>query len=136
MGGCPVARVNEKFHPRRLMSELVRGDWERMLKGEVIWLCAQCYICSETCPQGVGIADLIVDLRNLALDMDVPPPESYVKNVKLMAETGRLASLTSRVRRLRDQLKLSSLKPAPIEEVSKLIDNTRFERLIDDVEEG
>lgn len=136
MGGCPVARVNEKFHPRRLMGEIVRGDWEEMLTSGVIWLCAQCYICSETCPQGIGIADLIMDLRNLATGMDVSPPECYVNKVKQVAETGTLASLTSRVRRLRDKLKLSSLKPASVEEVRKLINDTKFEQLITDVEEA
>jgi len=118
------------------MSEIVRGDWEEMLKSEAIWLCAQCYVCSETCPQRVGIADLIVDLRNLAVTLGIPPPESYVKNARQMAETGRLAALTSRVKRLRDNLNLGSLKPAPVVEVRKLINNTRFERLIADVEEG
>jgi len=136
MGGCPVARVNDKFHPRRLMSELVRGDWSDILDGEAIWLCAQCYVCSETCPQGVGIADLIMDLRNLATGMGVSPPECYVNKVKQVAETGTLASLTSRVKRLRDKLKLSSLKPASVEEVRKLINDTKFERIITDVEEG
>jgi heterodisulfide reductase subunit C len=136
MGGCPVARVNDKFHPRRLMSELVRGDWSDILDGEAIWLCAQCYVCNETCPQGVGIADLIMDLRNLAISKGVTPPESYVKNVKQMAETGRLASVTSRVRRLREKLELGGLKPAPVEEVRKLINDTKFERIIADMEEG
>lgn len=135
MGGCSVARVNERFHPRRLMIELVLDSWEEILHGEAIWLCAQCHICVENCPQGVGVADLIVDLRNLAIGIGVSPPECYVKNVKQVAETGRLASLTSRVKRLREKLKLSSVKPAPVEEVRKLIYNTRFEQLITDVEE-
>lgn len=135
MGGCPVARVNERFHPRRLMNELVLGDWEEVLNGEAIWLCAQCHICGETCPQGVGISNLIVDLRNLATDLGVSPPDYFVKNVRQLAETGRLASLTARIERLRGKLELSSLKSAPVEEVRKLIHDTRFERLITDMEE-
>ena len=83
-----------------------------------------------------GIADLIMDLRNLATGMGVSPPECYVNKVKQVAETGTLASLTSRVKRLRDKLKLSSLKPASVEEVRKLINDTKFERIITDVEEG
>jgi len=108
-------------------------NWDDILQGEIIWLCTQCHICSETCPQGVGISDLIVKLRNLATDLSIQPPESYAKNAKQIAETGRMVSTSSRVERLRLRLNLNRMEPIPVEEIKKLIQDTKFDRLIADV---
>jgi len=135
MGGCPVARVNDTFHPRRLVRELVMGDWGEILRGEAIWICAQCHVCNETCPQGVGISDLIVDLRNIATGLRISPPEAYVENMRAMAETGRLAAVTPPTARMRSKLNLGNLGPAGAEEIRKLVRGTRFEGLITDPEE-
>jgi heterodisulfide reductase subunit C len=134
MGGCPVARVNEGFHPRRLVRELVLSDWEDVLRGGAIWLCAQCHLCNETCPQGVGISDLIVELRNLATDLGVSPPGAYIENIRTMTKTGRLTKPASPTSRARSKLNLGDLEPAGAEEIRKLVRGTRFEGLIADQE--
>lgn len=134
MGGCPVARVNEGFHPRRLMRELVFGGLEDVLRGDAIWLCAQCHVCDATCPQGVGISKLIVELRNLATSLGISPPKAYIDNVRMMTETGRLAVPTSPTARMRGRLNLGDLGPAGAEEIRKLVEGTRFEGLIVDPE--
>lgn len=134
MGGCPVARVNESFHPRKLVRELVMGNWEDVLGGDAIWLCAQCHICDETCPQGVGISKLIVELRNLATSLGISPPKAYIDNVRMVTETGRLAVPTSPTARMRGRLNLGDLGPAGAEEIRKLVEGTRFEGLIADPE--
>ena len=131
MGGCPVARVNEGFHPRRLIRELLLGDWDTVLEGEAIWLCAQCHLCSETCPQGVGISDIIVDLRNLATSLGVSPPESYRENMRMVAETGRLVLITSPSILVRHRLNLDALEPVAAEEIRALVRGTKFKDLID-----
>lgn len=134
MGGCPVARVNEGFHPRRLVRELVFDDWEDVLRGDAIWLCAQCHVCDATCPQGVGISELIVELRNLATSLGISPPKAYIDNVRMVTETGRLAVPTSPTARMRGRLKLGDLGPSGVEEIRKLVEGTRFEWLIADPE--
>lgn len=131
MGGCPVARVNEGFHPRKLLRELIIGDWDTVLEGEAIWLCAQCHLCSEACPQGVGISDIIVDLRNLATSLGIPPPESYRENMRMVAETGRLALITSPSILVRHRLSLDALEPVAAEEIRALVRGTKFKDLID-----
>jgi len=136
MGGCPVARVNDRFHPRRLIRELAIGSSEDVLKGETIWLCAQCHICSETCPQGIGIPDLIIGLRNFAINIGVLPPESFVKNVKQLVETGRLVPPSSRIEQLRDRLGLGRIEQAAAEEVQHLITNTKFKKLVNSKREN
>ena len=136
MGGCPVARVNEGFHPRRLVRELILGDWDNVLEGEEIWLCAQCHLCSETCPQGVGLSELIVDLRNLAVSAGVSPPEAYRENIRLVAETGRLAPITSATLLSRSKLSLGDLDPVAAEEIRALVRGTKFMGLIEGEEGG
>jgi heterodisulfide reductase subunit C len=136
MGGCPVARVNEGFHPRRLVRELVIGDWDRVLQGEAIWLCAQCHLCSETCPQGVGLSELIVDLRSMAVRAGVNPPEGYSENIRQVAETGRLAPITSATLMSRNKLSLGELDPVAAEEIRELVRGTKFMDLIEGEEGG
>ncbi len=132
IGGCPVARVNEGFHPRRLVRELVLGDFEDVLRGGAIWLCAQCHVCDATCPQGVGISKLIVKLRNLATSLGISPPKAYIDNVRMVKETGMLAVPTSSTDRMRGMLNLGGLGPTGAEEVRKLVEGTRFEGLVTD----
>jgi heterodisulfide reductase subunit C len=136
MGGCPVARVNECFHPRRLVRELIIGDWDNVLEGEEIWLCAQCHLCSETCPQGVGLSELIVDLRNRAVSAGVNPPEGYIESIRLVAETGRLAPITSASLSSRNKLSLGGLDPVAAEEIRELVRGTKFMDLIEGEEGG
>jgi heterodisulfide reductase subunit C len=135
MGGCPVARVNEVFHPRRLMRELVIGDLEGVIRSEAIWLCAQCHLCSETCPQGVGISELIVDLRNMAVSAGVVPPKGYSENARQVAETGRLALITSGTFLSRSKLSLSDIGPVAVEEIRKLVRGTKFMEIFESQEE-
>lgn len=132
IGGCPVARVNEGFHPRRLVRELVLGDFEDVLRGGAIWLCAQCHVCDATCPQGVGISKLIVELRNLATSLGISPPKAYIDNVRMVKETGMLAVPTSSTDRMRGMLNLGGLGLTGAEEVRKLVEGTRFEGLVID----
>ena len=136
MGGCPVARVNEGFHPRRLVRELAMGDLDGVLQRGDIWLCAQCHLCSETCPQGVGLSELIVDLRNIAVSAGLEPPEGYKENVRQVTETGRLAPITSATLASRSRLSLGELDPVAAEEIRELVRGTRFMALVKDGEGG
>ena len=134
MGSCPVARVNEGFHPRRLVREISMGDWEEILRGDAIWLCAQCHLCSALCPQGVGLSELIVGLRNIATEMGINPPEAYIENMRQISETGRLAQMSAPVARRRQKLNLDALEPAAADEIRKLVEGTKFSRLLSEGE--
>lgn len=132
MGGCPVARVNEDFNPRRLMHKLINDQWTEVLEGKAIWLCVQCHLCTESCLQDVGISDLIIDLRNLAIELGVSPPEHYLSNLKMVSETGRLAQDSSRVKRLREKLELGDLSTVALDEIRILVEGTKFQQLLED----
>jgi len=134
MGSCPVARVNNGFHPRRLVQEIARGEWDGILTGDAIWLCAQCHLCSAMCPQDVGLSELIVELRNIATEMGVDPPEAYIENMRQISETGRLAQVSTPVVRRRQKLNLDALESAAADEIRKLVEGTRFGRLLSEGE--
>lgn len=64
--GCPVHRANKDYDPLRIIRMIILGLREELLKGDMIWLCSDCYTCQENCPMGVKITDIINHLKNLA----------------------------------------------------------------------
>ncbi|RLG97296.1 heterodisulfide reductase, partial [Candidatus Bathyarchaeota archaeon] len=44
---CPVARVTNRFNPRKLIVKSLRGRRDDVLTGEMIWLCCSCFNCQE-----------------------------------------------------------------------------------------
>ena len=64
---CPIASVNEKFNPHRIIRLSLYGLKEEVLKSDFIWLCSGCYTCQERCPQGVRITEFMTLLKNFAV---------------------------------------------------------------------
>ncbi|RLC27969.1 MAG: heterodisulfide reductase [Deltaproteobacteria bacterium] len=67
VASCPITEVNETFHPLRIIRMALYGFKEDVLSSDFIWLCSSCYACQERCPQGVGIADFMTLLKNMAV---------------------------------------------------------------------
>jgi len=87
--GCPVHRVTKEYDPLKIMRMLVLGLREELLKGDMIWLCSDCYTCQENCPMEVKITDIINHLKNLATrEKNVPLGVSTQK--KLLKEQGKI----------------------------------------------
>lgn len=60
-GGCPSARLNERYNPRRILH---RALIENKLEDD-IWLCTNCYTCQERCPTKTKVADIISLMRRI-----------------------------------------------------------------------
>jgi heterodisulfide reductase subunit C len=58
-GGCPVARLEPAFNPRRFLHEMKLG----IESGDEIWYCVNCLTCQERCPTKVAVADFLNLLR-------------------------------------------------------------------------
>ena len=41
--------------------------WGLVLGANLLWDCLGCYQCQEHCPQAVGVADVIYELKNVAI---------------------------------------------------------------------
>ncbi len=64
---CPVADIDQKFNPRRIIRMVLLGMRREVLSSETIWFCIQCYNCQGHCPQNVDFADIMKALRSLAV---------------------------------------------------------------------
>jgi len=87
--GCPVAEVEERYNPRRIIRMVLLGYRDEVLRSDFIWLCAGCYTCQERCPQGVHVAEIMRTLRNMAVDAGVIHP-AFKAQADLIRAMGRI----------------------------------------------
>jgi heterodisulfide reductase subunit C2 len=52
---------------------------EQVLQSKTIWLCAQCYVCSANCPQNVDFSNIMMSLRDMAVQEGYAPPDLLEK---------------------------------------------------------
>ena len=133
VGSCPTSRVIPEYNPRRIIEKLVMGGWRDVISESSIWLCTLCHTCYEVCPQGVGISDIIIELRNLASKEGFAPME-FVRSARQMASTGWTATLSGAVLRRREQLGLPNKETAEISEVRKAMELTGLAEILENDE--
>jgi heterodisulfide reductase subunit C len=112
---CPVAMHMEDFNPRRLIVKVSLGRVEELLNSYAIWTCTSCMKCAERCPENISPYDVILALRNLAVQGGYPYPDGYDETIDSVLENG-VAQLPQRVRtRSRERRDRSSLGlPPPV----------------------
>lgn len=108
--GCPSMKMLE-IKPHEIVNLVKLGFVEEVIDSGIIWACAQCLKCKERCPQEVAPVDLILALRNLAVEMEAKVPESFLRDVSAILETGFIQkpqkTITRKLERLnRDDLGL------------------------------
>lgn len=70
---CPVvAHSTDRDHgvdltPQKVMNLLRLGMRDLTLGSRMVWDCATCYQCQENCPEGIRVADIMCELRALAV---------------------------------------------------------------------
>ena len=70
---CPVvAHSNDTdrgvdLTPQKVMNLLRLGLRDLTLGSRMVWDCATCYQCQENCPEGIRVADIMCELRALAV---------------------------------------------------------------------
>lgn len=65
-GGCTNIDKMD-MSPRTLVLMVQRGEWEKVLKSNALWLCSSCYICTSRCPRGVRPSDVIEAVKAIAI---------------------------------------------------------------------
>ncbi|GAB7078826.1 4Fe-4S dicluster domain-containing protein [Megalodesulfovibrio paquesii] len=60
----PVAELD--LMPQQIMNLVRMGLIDHTLGARMVWSCVTCYKCQEHCPQGVRVADVLYELRNMA----------------------------------------------------------------------
>ncbi len=87
-----------------------------------IWLCTNCYSCYERCPQDVRPIEVIVALKNMAVEKGTAPA-NLAKLSDNIAKTGMSVTISSAVHRKREQLGLPPLKTIPIDELQTILED-------------
>ncbi len=54
--------------PHQIMHSLGLGLRNEALSSRMVWDCVTCYLCQEHCPQGVQVADVLYELRNVSYE--------------------------------------------------------------------
>jgi heterodisulfide reductase subunit C len=119
---CPIARFTRDFRPNKLihMAKLGIGD---VLKHEEIWLCATCYACTERCPQGILVTDVMKVLQQLAVEEGITLDlhKALVSNV---IKTGFVNAFSASTLKRRESRGLPPLPKPELEDIKKLADAT------------
>jgi len=85
--GCPSMKMLE-LKPHEIVCLARLGFIEELMASGIVWTCATCLKCKERCPQAVAPVDLILALRNLAVEKEAKVPESFMHSLSAILETG------------------------------------------------
>lgn len=113
--GCPVHAQRPEFDPRKIIRMVLQGLEAELVESGVLWYCSTCYTCMERCPQQVGCAQIITELRNLAA-ADGTLPEAYKMQMGALGRFGRVYEIEEFDNKKREKMGLAVLSTkAPIE---------------------
>ena len=120
---CPAARFSKEFNPRKILLKALLGMEEELLgKDSPIWLCTNCYSCYERCPQDVRPLEVIVALKNMAVEKGTAPP-TLKKLSENIAKSGLSVITSSAIDRRRKELGLPEMKRIPIDELNTILED-------------
>lgn len=128
--GCIIANLTGKYHPRKLIWMAQLGLEDRILTDEDLWLCSTCYHCTDHCPQGVEVKDVIRVLQNLAAKKGYLP-RVHREFGKQIIESGYAYKLSKFKLKKRDEQGLPPVPESNIDEVQKLAEITGFNDILD-----
>ncbi len=112
--GCTSLKLLE-LKPHEITLLASSGFIEELASSDIIWACASCLKCRERCPQKASPYDVIIALRNLAVEREAKIPEHYMKAVAQILENGlteNVQTVTSRKMEPfdREKLRLPSIQ--------------------------
>ncbi|MFX0094415.1 MAG: 4Fe-4S dicluster domain-containing protein [Candidatus Hodarchaeota archaeon] len=127
-GGCPVFRHNPNFNPRIGIAKLILDSIESAFVSDA-WNCCSCLTCSQRCPQGVDLAHLMVNLKNLSVRKGDSPID-ILNEMKLLSQTGMAQKTSTTIQNRRKRLNLSETLYPNLMEIQKIMDVTGFTALL------
>lgn len=125
---CPVAKLDERFNPRKIIKLSLLGEKDEVLSGDSIWLCCSCYNCQERCPQKVEIADIVYTIRNMAFE-NGHIPHIYSEFASALINDGKIVKVSKFAENKRTTVSLPPLQPTGVEAIKKILEATGFDKL-------
>ncbi|HOP08644.1 MAG TPA: 4Fe-4S dicluster domain-containing protein [Candidatus Methanofastidiosa archaeon] len=129
-GSCPSGRecslrTRKLIHMARIGMDVIKED--------ELWDCTTCFTCQERCPKEVKTTDMIIELRNLAVEEGYLPTMADVPKIiiKSLYDTGAGQPLSPEISKVRSiiGLKKEAYDVSTNEETLK-----KFQRLLDGLE--
>jgi len=113
--GCTALKLLE-LKPHEIMKLVNLGFVDELPSSDIIWTCVTCLKCVQRCPQKASPYHLIIALRNLAVEKEAKVPETYMKIVSSILETGLAEPpqkiVTKKMEAVdRERLKLPKIRP-------------------------
>jgi heterodisulfide reductase subunit C len=105
---CPVAQVESRFNPIRIIRMALLGLKEDVIGNPELWLCSSCYTCQERCPNDVRITDFLVLMKNLAVQ-EGKAPHGIKAQKDLVLTHGRIYPLDDFDNKKRQKIDLPKL---------------------------
>jgi len=130
---CPYSDI-WKTKAHQVMAMVHLGLRDQALSSEAIWTCATCFMCTERCPQGVEITNVMFALKNIAT-RERGAPEGYKLFGQQVYKTGRGAEITTLRERERAKMGLPEIPEVNITSIRKILEKTKISELVDGSEE-
>ncbi|MFW9987903.1 MAG: 4Fe-4S dicluster domain-containing protein [Candidatus Odinarchaeota archaeon] len=131
-GGCPVALLTQGgYNPRKIIEEAILGLQDKLVQKQEPnpWLCSTCQTCVELCPQKVEITEILTLIKNECFNIG-NVPEAFISQGRAVLENGVALPYSKAILTRREKLGLPSIKTAPIDEIKKMLRETKFENHI------
>lgn len=125
---CPVAAAAD-VKPHQIMRMTALGMKNRVLISKMIWLCTTCFMCTERCPQGVKVCEVMFNLKNIA-SRDV----GFSSNLKLVGQNIYKFGTIYKIEPDsfdREDLHLPSIPKVDVEDYRKIMKKTQFDKLVE-----
>jgi heterodisulfide reductase subunit C2 len=106
--GCPVHEQRSEFDPRKIIRSVLMGLERELIDSGVIWMCSTCFTCLERCPQEVGCAQIITELRNAAA-AEGEAPEAFRMQMDALRKFGRVYEIEDFDNKRRQKMGLAVL---------------------------
>jgi heterodisulfide reductase subunit C len=133
-GSCPSGRQTA-FRIRKLIRWAQLGIADKVLSSEDLWMCTTCYTCQERCPRGVEVTDIVMVMRNLAVERGFMQKQ-HVRIGGGLAKTGHLLPLKEPMMKARKSIGLAETPPTVLsnkknqEVVLKIMKQTGFADMV------
>jgi len=131
---CPSGR-RTAFRTRQLIRRALLGFREPVLSDKDLWLCTTCFTCLERCPRGVDPTDVILAIRNLAVQSGHMQDRHRLTANQLLWH-GHALPIDETNRKVRVSMGLSEVPPTThmfkdsLAEVQQIVKKTCFDKLI------
>jgi heterodisulfide reductase subunit C len=105
-GSCPSGR-----HTAMRIRKLIRAaqlGLKTILNSDDLWLCTTCYTCYERCPNEVDVPQIVMIIRNMAVEAGFAA-KTHRQAVKKFLQTGHLVPISEDMPAKREKMGLSPI---------------------------